>query len=106
MIGMGLSLEDLGLAADLSDLPSEARDLIRHGTHDGRTDCSDALVEVCAAMFQADFGVDEMWVVLTDPINGISAAFFSKDGEQGEANLERLISQAHDLTKRKEAPMT
>jgi hypothetical protein len=103
---MGQSLEDLGLRPNLSDLPSEVRDLIRHGGHDRHVGCSDVLVEVCAAMFQTDFGIDEIWMVLTDPTNAVSAAFFSRDGELGEAYLERIISQAHDLTKRKEAPMT
>ena len=53
-------------------------------------------------MFQADFGVDEIWMTLTDPTNALSESFFSRDGQQGEAYLERIISQAHDLTKRKE----
>jgi hypothetical protein len=103
---MGQSPEALGLRPNLSDLPSEVRDLIRHGSRDRHAGCSDALVEVCAAMFRADFGVDEIWMVLTDPTNAVSAAFFSRDGQQGEAYLERIISQAHDLTKRKEPTMT
>ena len=103
---MGLPPEDLGLRPDLSRLPNETRDLIRDGSRNGHPGCSDALVEVCAAMFRAGYGVDEIWMVLTDPTNAISAAFFSKDGEQGEAYLERIISQAHDLTKREEPTMS
>lgn len=103
---MDWSLEDLGLRPDLSPLPSAVRDLIRQGSRNGHGDCSEAAVAVCAAMFQASFGVDEIWMVLTDPTNAVSAGFFSRGGEQGEAYLERIISQAHDLTLRKEAPMT
>jgi hypothetical protein len=82
------------------------RGLIHTGSHDGHSGCAEALVEACAAMFQADFGVDEIWMILTDPVNGIFDSFFSKDGEQGEAYLEWIISRAYDLTERKERSMT
>jgi hypothetical protein len=103
---MGLPPEDLGLRPDLSRLPNEIRNLIRHGSYVRHAGCADTLVEVSAAMFQASFGVDEIWMILTDPTNAVSAAFFSRGGEQGEAYMERIISQAHNLTKRKEPSMT
>ena len=104
---MDQSPEDLGLRPDLSRLSIEVRDLIQHGNRDGHPGGgSEAIVEVCAAMFRTHFAVDEIWMTLTDPTNAVSAAFFSKDGQQGEAYMERIISQAHDLTKRKELPMT
>lgn len=45
-------------------------------------------------MFQASFGVDEIWMALTDPTNAVSNSFFSRDGELGEAYLEQIISKA------------
>lgn len=99
---MDLSPENLGLAPDISLLPIEVQDLIRHGNRGQYPTHSEAAAAVCAAMFRVNFGVAELWMVMTDPINGISAAFFEKDGEQAEAYLELTISQAHDLTARKE----
>ena len=101
---MNQPLEALGLRPDLSRLPSEIRNLIRHGYRDGHVDCSEAIVEVCAAMFRTHFAVDEICMTLTDPTNAISNSFFSRDGELGEAYLERIISQAHDLTKGRSRP--
>jgi hypothetical protein len=103
---MDQSLEDLGLAPDLSRLPSEVRDLIRDGNRGQYPEHSEAAAAVCAAMFRVDFGAAELWMVMTDPTNVISNSFFSRGGEQGEAYLERIISQAHDLTVRKEPTMT
>ena len=99
---MGLSPEDLGLAPDLSRLPREVRNLIRDGNRNGHDGCSDAVVEVCAAMFRADFNVGEIWIVLIDPNNGISKAFFSKVGEQAEANIERVICETYEAVARSE----
>ena len=93
---MNQSLEDLGLAPDLSDLPSEVRALIRHGHRGQYPTHSEAAAAVCAAMFRVDFGVAEIWMVMSDPTNGISRAFYSQDGEQGEAWLERITYEAHE----------
>ncbi|HVF00910.1 MAG TPA: hypothetical protein VNA27_06160 [Rubrobacteraceae bacterium] len=91
---MDLSPEDLGLAPDLSLLPADVRDLIRRGHPGHYPSYSEAAVEVCAEMFQAGFGVNEIWMIMTDPTNGISRAFYSQDGEQAEAWLDRVISKA------------
>jgi hypothetical protein len=104
---MDQSPEDLGLAPDLSRLPSEVRDLIRYGHRGQYPTHSEDTMAVREVMFRVGYAVDEIWMILTDPANGISDSFYSKDGEeQGEAYLERIISQAYDLTKRKEPSMT
>ena len=90
---MDLTPEDLGLAPDLSDLPGELVDLIRHGNRGQYPTHSEAAVAVCAAMFRVDSGVAEIWMVMSDPTNGITRAFYSQDGEQAEAWLDRLISE-------------
>lgn len=89
------SLEDLGLCPDLSRVPEEVRNLIRHGNRGG-TNRSEAGVAVCAAMFQARYSVAEVWMVMTDPANGISETFFEEDGKCAETHLELLISEAHE----------
>jgi hypothetical protein len=93
---MDPSLEDLGLSPDLSRLPREVRNLIRHGSGDGQAGCSDALVEVCAAMLSAGYGIDELWMVLSDPASSISKGFFEKNGKQAEAWLEWIIRDAYE----------
>lgn len=99
--------EDLGLRPDLSPLPSAVRDLIHHGSSNGDLDDSEAAVAVCAALFRAGYGVDEVWMIMTDPRNGISKGFFSLDGEQAEVWLDRVISEADgEATKAKSCTPT
>lgn len=99
---MGRSLENLGLAPDLSRLPGAVRDLIYHGNRREHLSRSEAALEVCAAMFRASYGLDELWMVLTDPTNAISESFFSKDATQAEAWLERIVPAAYDAVNRSE----
>jgi hypothetical protein len=96
------SPEDLGLCPDISRLPSEVRCLIRNGNRDGCPSYSKAAGVVCTEMFKPGFGVDEVWMVLTDPANGISEVFFEEDGEQAEAWLERIICEACEAVNRSE----
>ncbi len=99
---MDQSPEHLGLAPDLSRLQSEVRELIRHG-HRGQYPChSEAAAAVCVELLRAGFGVDEVWMVMTDPRNGISRAFYSQDGEQAEAWLDRVVSEAYEALNRSE----
>jgi hypothetical protein len=99
---MDRSPEDLGLAPELSRLSRRVHTLILHGSRDGHPDRSEAAVEVCAAMFKAGYGVDEVWMVMTYPANGISKEFFLQNGEQAEAYLERIVSEAYELVDRRE----
>ena len=99
---MNRSPEELGLAPDLSRLPIEVRDLIRHGGRDGHAGCSNAIVEVCATMFRAGYSLAEVWMVMTDPTHGIAEAFFSADGEQAESWLERIIWEADEAVAQSE----
>ncbi len=95
---MGRSLEDLGLWPELSRLPSSVLDLVRNGNRGEYPHRSEAGAAVCTAMFRAGYGVDEVWMVMADPANGISEKFFEEDGERAEAHLELLISEAHEAT--------
>jgi hypothetical protein len=45
-------------------------------------------------MFRAGYGLDEVWMVMTNPENGISEKFYEK-GPRGEDYLELTISKAH-----------
>ena len=94
---MGRALENLGLCPDLSHLPSSVLDLVRNGNRGEYPHRSEDSVVVCAAMFRAGYGVDEVWMVMTDPANAISQKFFEEDGEQAEAHLEILISEAYEV---------
>ena len=94
---MDRSTEDLGLTPDISRLPSEVRHWIRDGSSNECLDCSAAAVTICVAMFRAGYGVDEVWMVMTDPANGISGTFFKEDGQCAEAYLGLLISEAHEV---------
>ncbi len=51
---------------------------------------------VCAEMFWAEYGVVEVWMVLTDPAHDISKEFCEKDGESAEAHLDLLIANAYE----------
>jgi hypothetical protein len=93
--------EDLGLSPDLSRLPQQARDLIRHGNCGGYPSHSEATAAVCVAMLRAGYSLDEVWTVMTDPANGISREFFEEDGERAEAHLERILSGAREAANRK-----
>lgn len=93
----GLSPEDLGLALNLSCLPSKVRDLILLGNRGEYHDHSETNVAVCVAMFCVGYGLDEMWMVMTDPANGISKTFFEEYGERAEAQLEQIISKACEV---------
>ena len=86
--------EDLGLCPDLSRLPSNVLDLIQNGNRGEYPSRSEADMAVCATMFRAGYSVDEVWMVMTDPANGISEPFFEENGERAEVHLELLISEA------------
>lgn len=96
------SLENLGLCPDLSRLPEEVRNLIQHGGFREYPHRSEAGVAVCAAMFRAGYNVAEVWMVMTDPANGISEEFFEEDGELAEVHLELLISEIHYADRQQE----
>ncbi len=93
---MGWSLENLGLAPDLSRVPEEVQNLIRHGNHGG-TSHSETGMAVCATMFRAGYSVAEVWMVVTDPLNGISEMFFEVGGKCAETHLEQSISEALEV---------
>ncbi len=93
-------MEDLGLAPDLSRLPQDIRELIEHGNREKYPSRSEADWAVCVAMDRAGHGLDEIWMVMTSPENGISEKFFEK-GSQGEAYLELTINKALHFVKAK-----
>lgn len=86
-------MEELGLAPNLSRLSKEDRDLIRRGNGFRRRSRREAWVSACAAMAQAGFGTDEIWIVMTDARNGISQQFY-EGGESAEDHLESIIGAA------------
>ena len=88
-------MEELGLAPDLSRLPASVLELIRHGNRTEYPSRSEADWAVCVEMFRAGYGLDEVWMVMTNPENGISEKFYEK-GARGEAYLELTISKAHE----------
>lgn len=90
--------EELGLNPDLSRLPADVRDLIRHGNRDEYPSRSEADWAVCLAMFEAGYGLDEIWMVMTNPDNGISGKYFEKD-TWGEDYLDLTVSNAHEYWK-------
>ncbi len=92
------SLENLGLCPDLSRVPEEVLDLIQNGNRGEYPSRSEADMAVCATMFRAGYSVDEVWMVMTDPANGISEEFFEEDGKCAETHLELLISEAYEAT--------
>lgn len=94
---MSPSLEELGLSPDLSRLASWVQDLIRDGACGGLSSHSEVSVAVCAEMFHAGYGLDEVWIVMTDPAHAISEVFFEKDGEEAEAYLEKIIFMGHEV---------
>ena len=87
-------MEELGLAPDLSRLPESVLELIRHGNGTEYPSRSEADWAVCVEMFRAGYGLDEVWMVMTNPENGISEKFYEK-GARGEDYLELTISKAH-----------
>ena len=91
-------MEELGLDPDLSRLSADVRDLIRHGNRDEYPSRSEADWAVCLAMLEAGYGLDEIWMVMTNPDNGISAKYFEK-GTWGEDYLELTVSNAHEYWK-------
>ena len=99
---MNWTLGDLGIVPNLSRLSGEMRDLIQHGNRDRHACCSEAAVAVCRHMLRAGYGIDELWMVLTDPRNAISDSFFSKDATLAEAWLEQIVSEAHEALNRSE----
>jgi len=88
-------MEELGLAPDLSRLPERVLELIRHGNRTEYPSRSEADWAVCVEMFRASYGLDEVWLVMTNPENGISEKFYEK-GARGEDYLELTISKAHE----------
>ncbi len=89
----------LGLAPDLSRLPQETLDLIRHGgDHDEQRPRGGTLASACVAMFRAGYHVNEVWMTVTDPANGISAEFYAEDGAAAEILLELTIARAIEET--------
>ena len=87
-------MEELGLSPDLSRLPESVLELIRHGNRTEYPSRSEADWAVCVEMFRAGYGLDEVWMVMTNPENGISEKFYEK-GARGEDYLELTISKAH-----------
>ncbi len=87
-------MEELGLAPDLSRLPAGVIELIRHGNRTEYPSRSEADWAVCVEMLRIGYGLDEVWMVMTNPENGISEKFFEK-GALGEDYLELTISKAH-----------
>ncbi len=89
--------ESVRPAPDLSRLSRRMQDLIRHGNH-GEYPCrSRADMAVCTGMFGAGYSEAEVWVVMTDPANGISEKFLEK-GRDGERYLELTIGKAEGRT--------
>lgn len=85
----------LGLAPDLSRLSQETQDLIRHGVrNDGPSPRGGTLASVCVAMFRAGYHIDQVWMTVTDPANGISTEFYAEDGAAAELLLEVTIRHA------------
>jgi hypothetical protein len=91
-------MQELGLDPDLSRLPADARVLIRHGNSDEYPSRSEADWAACVEMFDAGYGLDEVWMVMTNPHNGISEKYFEK-GARGEDYLELTVSKAHEYWK-------
>ncbi len=80
-------MENLGLAPELSRLPANIQKVIEHGNCGEYPSRSEADWAVCVEMFRAGYGVDEIWMTMTEPSHGISEKFFEK-GNEGEAYLE------------------
>jgi hypothetical protein len=100
---MDQSSEDLDLVPDLSRLSIEVRDLIRNGaSRNGHVGWEETAMAVCIELLQAGYGAAEIWMIMTEPANAIAEEFFSKDGEQAEAYLERIVSEAYKLVDRSE----
>ena len=59
-------------------------------------------MKVCVKLLRLGYGVDEIWMTVTDSANAISEEFFAKPGEQAEADLDRIICAAHDTVARSE----
>ncbi len=87
-------LEKLGLAPNLSRLPAGILELIKRGNRTEYPSRSEADWAVCVEMLRAGYGLDEIWMVMTNPENGISQKFFEK-GALAEDYLELTISKAH-----------
>ncbi len=94
---MGRSPENLDLSPDLARLPSYVLDLIRNGNRGESLSRTEARVAFCTAMFQAGYSVAEIWMVMTDPGNGISETLFEEDGERAEAHL-KVVSEVYEAT--------
>jgi hypothetical protein len=86
-------MEELGLAPDLSRLPTGILELVRRGNGTEYPSRSEADWAVCVEMFRAGYGLDEVWMVMTNPENGIAEKFYEK-GARGEDYLELTISKA------------
>ena len=95
---MGRVSKDLGLSPELSRSPSNVLDLIQNGNRGEHPDRLEDYMAVCTAMLRAGYNVAEVWMIMTDPANGISEEFFEGGGERAEAYLEMLISEAHETT--------
>jgi hypothetical protein len=87
-------MEELGLA--LTSHASQKASSSSSGTATARKypSRSEADWAICVEMFRAGYGLDEVWMVMTNPENGISEKFYEK-GARGEDYLELTISKAH-----------
>ena len=103
---MGRALKDLGLSPELSHLPSNVLDLIQNGNCGEHPDRWEDYMAVCVAMFRAGYNVAEVWMVMTDPANGISEKFFEEDGERAEAHLELIISETYEANPHRRVVMS
>ena len=83
----------LGVTPDLSQLSLKMQDLIRHGNRGEYLSRSEADMAACVAMLGAGYSEAEVWVVMTDPTNGISEKFLEKE-RQGAQYLGLTISKA------------
>ena len=99
---MDKSLEELGLVPDLTILPAEVRDLLRRGYGGEYPSCFEAAMVVCVELIRAGYGAAEIWMIMTDPRNGISKIFFAKSGGPAEVWLERIICAAPETVAQSE----
>jgi hypothetical protein len=87
---------DRGAAVDLSRLSDRMRDLISSGNAGAGSPYptrSEADFAVAIAMFGAGYDEREVWSVMTDPTNGVSAKYLEK-GRHGASYLRLTIGKA------------
>ena len=83
-------------APELSWLSHRTRRLVERGNKGEYPSRSEADFAVCIAMFGAGYSENDVWAVMTDPINGIAAKYLEK-GRHGDAYLSLTIGKARAL---------